>query len=154
MTRRDVIRRHMLGALGVVPLLSAQENSAGIHQEVDLPATPARVYKALIDEKQFAAFSGMAAKIESRAGGEFSLFGGHIVGRNIELVPDHRVVQAWRVVDWPAGLYSIAKFELESSDSGTHLVFDHTAYPPELRDHLTSGWQEHYWGPLKKYFAQ
>jgi len=41
-----------------------------------------------------------------------SLFGGHIVGRHVELAPNERVVQAWRVADWPPGVYSIAKFEL------------------------------------------
>jgi len=144
----------MLTALAAAPLLRAEDNPAAIHQQVDIPASPARVYKALTDEKQFATFSGMAAKIENRAGGEFSLFEDHIVGRNIELVPDKRLVQAWRVATWPAGLYSIAKFELQPHDSGTRLVFDHTAYPAEQRDHLASGWTEHYWDPLKKYFAQ
>jgi activator of HSP90 ATPase len=153
MTRRNLITG-LAGSIAATPLARAEENPCGIHQEVDLPASPARVYKALTDEKQFAAFSGMAAKFANRAGGEFSIFEGHIVGRNIELVPDKRIVQAWRVVDWTAGLYSIAKFELEPHDSGTHVVFDHTAYPSEQRDHLASGWTEHYWDRLKKYFAQ
>ena len=147
-------RRNLMAALAAAPLARAQEPSAAIHQEIDLPATPARVYKALTDDKQFAAFSGMAAKIDARAGGEFSLFEGLIVGRNIELVPDKRIVQAWRPTSWPAGLYSIARFELEPHDSGTHIVFDHTAFPPDKRDSLASGWNEHYWDRLKKYFAQ
>jgi hypothetical protein len=45
-------------------------------------------------------------------GGAFTLFGGHITGRHIELVPDQRIVQAWRVVDWIPVVYSIVKFEL------------------------------------------
>ena len=31
---------------------------------------------------------------------------------------------AWRVVTWPEGIYSIAKFELKPHGSGTQLVFD------------------------------
>lgn len=95
----------------------------------------------------------MSAKIEARAGGAFSLFDGHIIGRNIELVPDRRIVQAWRVVDWPEGIYSIARFELDAQGSGTRLVFDHTSFPAGLHDHLASGWQERYWAPLKKYLG-
>jgi len=80
------------------------------------------------------------------------LFAGHIVGRNVELVPGQRIVQAWRVVTWPEGVYSIARFELKSQAAGTHLVFDHTGFPEDLRDHLAEGWQSNYWALLQKYF--
>src|SRR5215472_12026861 len=157
MTEREMTRREIMGGLalgiGAATPVAAEENSATIHQETDLEATPARVYKALLDQNQFSAFSGMPAKIESRAGGAFSIFGGHIVGRNVELIPDRRIVQAWRVVDWPEGVYSIARFDLTAHGSGTRIVFDHTSFPPGLRDHLASGWTEHYWEPLKKYFS-
>src|ERR1044072_1311264 len=54
---------------------------------------------------------------------------GHIVGRHIELVANERIVQAWRVIDWNPGVYSIVKFELAEHGSGTKLVFDHTGFP-------------------------
>jgi activator of HSP90 ATPase len=125
-----------------------------IHQEEDFQASPHRIYEVLLDAKQFSAFSGdRPAKIDRSVGGPFSLFAGHIAGRNLELVPDRRVVQAWRAVAWPAGVYSIAKFELQGRDSGTHLVFDHTGFPPDLAEHLEGGWQENYWQPLRKYLG-
>jgi activator of HSP90 ATPase len=124
-----------------------------IHQEVDLKASPQRVYEALLDAKQFTAFSAGAADIDGRVGGAFSLFDGHIVGRNVELIPGHRIVQAWRVVTWPEGVYSIARFELKAQGSGTHLAFDHTGFPENERDHLAEGWQSHYWSLLQKYFT-
>jgi activator of HSP90 ATPase len=132
--------------------------SITIHQEVDFKASPERLYEALLDTKQFSAFaagsaefSAKSAKIDRAVGGAFSLFDGHIIGRNVELVPNQRIVQAWRVVDWPAGVYSIVKFELKSQGSGTHLVFDHTGFPEKWRDHLATGWQRHYWDLLTKY---
>jgi activator of HSP90 ATPase len=130
---------------------SAMPRSITIHQEVDFKASPQRVYEALLDTKQFNAFSAMPAEINREVGGAFSLFGGHIIGRNLELIPNKRIVQAWRVVDWPEGVYSIAKFELKPQGNGTHLVFDHTGFPEDLRDHLAEGWQDHYWARLKKY---
>jgi activator of HSP90 ATPase len=70
----------------------------------------------------------------------------------VELIPGHRIVQAWRVVTWSEGVYSIARFELKAQGSGTHVVLDHTGFPEELRDHLAEGWQSHYWALLQKYF--
>src|ERR1700687_614917 len=96
------------------PGAGASLKSITIHQEVDFKASPQRVYVALLDTKQFSAFSTMPAEINREVGGAFSLFEGHIVGRNVELIPNKRIVQAWRVVDWPEGVYSIARFELKA----------------------------------------
>ena len=123
-----------------------------IHQEEDFKARPQRIYEALLDAKQFSAFSGgRSAKIHSEIGDAFSLFAGHIVGLNVELVANHRIVQAWRVAAWPEGVYSIARFELREQGTGTQVLFDHTGFPPNLAEHLASGWQENYWKPLRKY---
>jgi activator of HSP90 ATPase len=125
-----------------------------IHHEVDFKSGPRRIYEALLDAKQFAAFSGgRAAEIHREVGGAFSIFGGHIVGRSLELIPNRRIVQAWRVVPWPEGFYSIARFELLGQGSGTRIIFDHTGFPPELAEHLESGWHENYWVPLRKYLG-
>ena len=123
--------------------------SISIHQEVDFRASPQWLYEALLDSKRFSAFSGRAAEIKREPGGTFSLFGGHIVGRNVELVPNKRIVQAWRVVEWPEGVYSIARFELKAQGSGTRLVFDHIGFPEGLHNHLAEGWEANYWALLK-----
>ena len=126
--------------------------SITIHQEIDFNASPQQLYEALVDSKQFTQFSGRAAEINREVGGAFSLFKGHIIGRNLELVPNERIVQAWRVATWPEGAYSIVRFELKLQGSGTRLVFDHIGFPEGLHDHLAQGWEENYWSLLKKYF--
>jgi activator of HSP90 ATPase len=133
------------------PTTGVAPKAVTIHQEVDFTASPARLYEAMLDSKRFTTFSGRAATIDRKVGGAFSIFDKHIVGMNVELLPNKRIVQAWRVVDWPEGVYSIAKFELTSQGSGTRLVFDHTGFPEDLRDHLAAGWEANYWSLLKKY---
>ncbi len=128
--------------------------SKPIHQEVVFQASPRRVYEALTDAKHFSAFSGGApAEISREAGGPFSCFGGQITGRTIELVPNQRVVQAWRAGNWNDGIYSIARFELKGEGAETRLVFDHAGFPEEQRSHLEGGWPAMYWEPLRKYLA-
>jgi activator of HSP90 ATPase len=131
-----------------------------IHQEISFAVAPHRVYQVLLSSEQFSAstkrlfemFTASSANIDAREGGAFSLFDGHIIGRILELVPDKRIVEAWRVVDWPAGVYSIARFDLEPRGTGTSLMFDHIGFPEGLKEHLTTGWQQHYWDALNKYF--
>ncbi len=72
---------------------------------------------------------GRAADIADDVGGAVSMFGGDIRGRNVELVPGKRVVQAWRSQAWPEGVYSIVRFELAPEGKGTKLVFDQAGHP-------------------------
>lgn len=92
-------------------------------------------------------------EISREVGGQFTIFGGHIIGRHLELVPDERIVQAWRVVDWEPGIFSIAKFALVEAGPQTRIVFDHIGFPTGLAEHLAAGWKAHYWEPLQKFLA-
>jgi activator of HSP90 ATPase len=139
------------------------QKGEAVHQEVIFKANRKRVYEALTDAKQFnkvvqLSAAGMSlgkipTEISHEAGGAFSLFGGHIVGRHVELVPNERIVQAWRVVDWSPGIYSIVKFELTDQGSGAKLVCDHRGFPDGQGQHLAEGWKANYWDPLAKYLG-
>ena len=124
---------------------------ANIHQEATFLAPPSRVYKALVDLKEFAEWTGAPASGGASEGAAFSAFGGHILGRHLELVPDKRVVQAWRAKTWPEGVHSIVRFELHVDGTGTKLVFDHEGFPENERDHLAGGWRSMYWDKMAKY---
>jgi uncharacterized protein YndB with AHSA1/START domain len=137
-----------------------------IHQEVLFKASRKRVYEALTDAKQFnkvvqlsaAVKSGMVSgatptEISREVGGAFSLFGGYVSGRHVELVPNERIVQAWRTGNWNPGVFSIVKFELTEQGSGTKLVLDHRGFPDGDAQHLAEGWKVNYWEPLAKSLA-
>jgi activator of HSP90 ATPase len=121
-----------------------------IHQEVTLNAAPSLVYQALVDTKRFSEVTGAPAIGDGAEGASFSAFGGHVTGRNVELVKDKRVVQAWRAKTWPEGVFSIARFQLEADGRGTKLVFDHEAFPADMKEHLAKGWHANYWEKLAK----
>jgi activator of HSP90 ATPase len=173
-------RRQMIvcstGAIGGMALCAANSDAqAGeeishaeeaIHQVSVIKASRKRVYDALTQTKSFdeitrlspemqagKSLGAVPTRISPEVGGDFAIFGGHIIGRHLELVPAERIVQAWRVVDWDAGHYSIVRFQLREESSGTKIVFDHTGFPKGQADHLASGWKSHYWDGLEKYLA-
>jgi len=157
------MNRHFWNALLVIGTAAAAVaappagGGTSIHQEVDFYSSPigsanaAILYEALLDEKEVGAFSGAPARIDPAAGGAFKLYGGRVTGRNVELVPNRRIVQAWRVETWPAGVYSIVRIELTETDAGVRLVLDQTGFPPEARDALSANWPKKYWDPLRKH---
>jgi activator of HSP90 ATPase len=163
-------------ALGGLSLISPEacaqtkeelsHTAESIHQEVVFKASRKHIYEALTDSKQFERVvqlsdarktmmppSAPPAKISPEVGGAFSTFGGLIVGRQIELVPDTRIVQAWRPAYWEPGVYSLVKFELSDSGAGTKLVLDHRGFPDGDGKTLLEGWNKNYWQPLAKYLA-
>jgi len=167
--RRHPTRRQLIGGIGIAlgsaaiawpkdaqesakqrASTGANQKRTSLHLDMDVKLSPARVYEVLLDEKQFAACTGLPAEIDPKVGGAFSMFKGQIVGRNIELIPAQRVVQAWRPAHWAPGIYSIARFELKPQGSGTVIALDHTGFPEGDFDSLNSGWHEHYWEPLNK----
>jgi activator of HSP90 ATPase len=126
--------------------------STSIHQEVVFKVDPKQVYDALLNSKQFSQLSGDApAQIDGHPGGRFSCFGGMISGRQIELQPNQRIVQAWRARNWPEGMYSIVNIELATHGMGTKLTLNQSGFPADQKEHMERGWRQMYWEPLAKY---
>jgi uncharacterized protein YndB with AHSA1/START domain len=126
-----------------------------IDQEVVVPAAPERVYEAYMSSREHEAFTKNGhAEISRDPGGAFSAHGGFISGRNLDLVPGRRIVQAWRAADWPEGTYSIVRLDLEPAGPNTRLRLHHDGFPDANREHLASGWTTRYWEPLKEYFGR
>jgi activator of HSP90 ATPase len=138
-----------------------------IHQEVMLEASPQRVYQALTRTQDFdmitrlsdgaallAAAGAKPTAISTEIGGAFTLFGGYITGRHLEMLPNERLVQAWRAGSWKAGGFSIAAFYLTIEGGKTRLKFEHRGFPNGNGVSLAQGWHSHYWEPLAKYLAQ
>jgi activator of HSP90 ATPase len=172
-TRRQLITGAALviGGMIVRPNRAVAEQAEGIshsaasiHQESTFSASRKRVYEALTDTEQFDKSTQLTEVMRSTAmakmkkptaisqhvGGAFTLFGGYITGRHIELIPNELIVQAWRTAGWSRGIYSIVRFELIELGANTKIVFDHTGFPNDEAEHLAAGWQANYWQPLEK----
>ncbi len=124
--------------------------SKAIKQTVTIKATPHAIYEALMDEKKHAVFTGGEAKISRKTNGKFTIYGGDIEGKNLELVPDRKIVQSWRYSDWTEGHYSKAIFSLEPTEKGTRLTFTPTDVPDDKYEDIKQGWNDYYWAPMKE----
>jgi activator of HSP90 ATPase len=176
-TRREMIMGSALVVAGTVigPVRVEADADAGIshsaesiHQEPSFTASRTRVYEALTSPRRFDQVSRLSdamkssamasmktpTQISQHAGGPFVLFGGYIVGRHIELVPNELIIQAWRTGAWDRGVYSIVRFELQEQGTGTKILFDHAGFPKGQADHLAAGWQANYWSPMEKFLAK
>ena len=121
-----------------------------IRQTVIFKASPHELYEALMDEKKHSELTGGGARIRRRVGGGFKIYDGEIEGKNLELVPDKKIVQSWRYNDWPDGHYSTATFTFDETEKGTRLVFIQTDVPEDKFEDIKQGWKDYYWKPMKE----
>jgi activator of HSP90 ATPase len=125
-----------------------------IRDEVDLNASPKEVYRAYLDSKTHAAFTGASARMSRVIGGRFTAGDGYISGFNLHLEPGKQIVQAWRGSDWPEGVYSFVSLELRSRGKGTHLTFEQRGIPDAAPSGVSKAeWRTYYWDPWKEYYA-
>ncbi len=125
-----------------------------LHQSVLLNATPHEVYEALMDSRKHAKFTDGKASISRKVGGKFSTFDGYAEGKNLELVPDEKIVQTWRAADWPDGHYSTITFKLTKIESGTKLDFTQIGVPEDQYEDISQGWRDFYWKSMKAFFKK
>ena len=126
-----------------------------IKQKVKFDAPPEVIYDLLTDSKKYSAVTGKKAVIGKSSGDNFSVYGGQATGLIVELVPGKRIVQAWRGHSFPAGVFSMATFNLAAiSDSKTELVLTHRGVPKEMITFIENGWKKYNWEPIKKYLAK
>lgn len=127
-----------------------------ISQTVTLNATPEKIYRMLLDQKEHAAFTGSKASIDPKVSGQFSVFDGYCHGYNIDLIDNRKIVQAWHFAEdgWPEDHFSICTFNIEPAGNKTKLKFLQTKVPEQNVPLLKNGWKEFYWDTMKTYLKE
>jgi uncharacterized protein YndB with AHSA1/START domain len=128
--------------------------SNGFKLSTVLRAQPAAVYRAWLDPRTHAAFTGGGVATSSpRIGGAFTAWEGYIHGTYLALQPGERIVQAWRTTDFPMGAPdSRVEVLLAPTRGGTLLTLVHAQIPAGQEADYQAGWAAFYFRPMKKYF--
>ena len=116
------------------------------------PAPPQVVYDTWLDSEGHAAITDSPATASNEVGGDFTVHGGDINGKNLELVPVKLIRQSWRTQQSAdSDLDSEREITLEPEGTGTRLTLKHTNLMGD-GTHYKTGWVEHYFEPMKEYF--
>ncbi|MEI8061582.1 MAG: SRPBCC family protein [Candidatus Berkelbacteria bacterium] len=117
-------------------------------------AEPVQVYGVFMNAQSHAAFTNAAARIDDKVGGEFEVWDGYATGKNLELIPNKKIVQSWRASDWPEGIESTITIELSVDNGKTKMEFTQTGIPDEFAADFEQGWTDYYWQPMKEYLEK
>ncbi|MEW5740165.1 MAG: SRPBCC domain-containing protein [Myxococcota bacterium] len=117
-----------------------------------IPARPERIFNAWLDPEEHGKMIGSLATAESD--GRFTAWDGYIEGRTLETDEPRKIVQSWRTTEFPEGAPdSRLTVALEAADGGTKVTLTHENIPDGQGASYESGWQEHYFEPMTRYFS-
>jgi activator of HSP90 ATPase len=125
-----------------------------ISQRVKFSASAETLFEMYMDSKKHAASTGAPAKLSRKVGGTWSAHGGSIGGKNLLIVPDKQIVQAWRARFWKKGELSILIMTFEKAAGGAIVALVHVGVPQHDQKGVRNGWPKYYWKPWRKYLGK
>lgn len=118
-----------------------------------IPADIENVFKFWTDSKLHTSITGSTAKINGKAGGEFTCWDEYISGHFVEIDHPKRIIQNWRTVEFPDNSPdSILTLSFKKQNEGTKITLVQTRIPDGQGDDYKQGWIDHYFDLMKKYF--
>lgn len=79
-------------------------NTVTLKEDIEFQTSADQLYQTFVDPQRVAAFTRAApSEFEPKEGGKFSLFGTNVQGVFKVLDKDKKIVQSWRLADWPKG---------------------------------------------------
>lgn len=115
--------------------------------------TAEELYAALTEQERIQEFTQSSAKVDASRGGTFVLFNGNVTGKFQELVSEEKIVMQWRYKSWPEGHHSKVTISLDQKDDRTELKLIQTGIPEEDFERTKQGWEQFYWGNMKRRFC-
>lgn len=123
-----------------------------IEQRYLIRATPDKIWRALTNPKVIEKWGGGPAKMSDKVGFEFSLWGGDIYGKNVEVInsskSEKKLVQEWYGGEWE--FPSLVTFILNYDGEKTEVILVHKDLPKDEITDFAEGWRDFYFGPIKK----
>jgi len=113
-------------------------------------AEPSDIYSALTNPFTIELWSGYPAVMSAEPGSEFSLWEGDISGKNLEFIPDRKVVQEWYFGEQPEK--SIVTISIQQFREDSQITVEHTNIPDEDFEEIAEGWREYYIGAIIRFF--
>jgi len=132
-------------------------NTTTVTDTEEFRAPASELYKTFTDPQRIAAFTRAPPKVfeGAKKGGKFELFGGNVSGEYLELEEPKKIVQSWRLDQWPKGHYSRLQIDFDQNDVDNVTVMRVTwsGVPIGQEEVTKRNWGEYYVRSIKQTFG-
>ncbi|KAK3503716.1 activator of Hsp90 ATPase [Neurospora crassa] len=132
-------------------------NTTTVVDSAEFRTSADELYATFTDPGRLAAFTRAPPKVfeGAKPGGKFVLFDGNVSGEYVELQEPTKIVQKWRLEQWPQGHYSTLKIEFDQNDVDkvTVMRVEWTGVPVGQEEIVKNNWNEYYVRSIKRTFG-
>ena len=132
-------------------------NTTTVTDNEEFRAPASELYQTFTDPSRISAFTRAAPKLfeGAKKGGKFELFGGNVSGEYLELVEPTKIVQSWRLDQWPQGHFSRLEinFDQNDVDNVTVMRVSWSGVPVGQEEVTKRNWSEYYVRSIKQTFG-
>ena len=132
-------------------------NTTTVNSTEEFRTTASELYATFTSADRLAAFTRSPPKLfeGAKVGGKFELFGGNVSGKFVELEEPTKIVQEWRLGQWPEGHYSRLeiRFDQNERDAVTMMRVVWNGVPLGQEEVTRRNWGEYYVRSIKTTFG-
>ncbi len=132
-------------------------NTTSVNSSEEFRTTAVELYMTFTSPERLAAFTRAPPKVFEGAhvGGKFELFGGNVIGEFVELNEPTKIVQKWRLSQWPEGHFSRLDitFDQNEQDAVTIMRVVWDGVPVGQEEVTRRNWGEYYVRSIKTTFG-
>ena len=136
---------------------ASRVNTTTVNSNEEFRTTAAELYETFTSPDRLAAFTRAPPKLFEGAhvGGRFELFGGNVSGKFMELDKPTKIVQQWRLAQWPDDHHSTLKIEFDQNevDAVTVMRVVWDGVPVGQEEVTRRNWGEYYVRSIKTTFG-
>ncbi|KKA29228.1 hypothetical protein TD95_000948 [Thielaviopsis punctulata] len=132
-------------------------NTTTVQDTEEFRTTADELYMTFTDVARISAFTRAQPKVFEGAhkGGKFEIFDGNVSGEYVELEAGKKIVQSWRLKQWPAGHHSQLEISFDQNDVDhvTVMRVEWKGVPIGQEDVTKRNWNEYYVRSIKQTFG-
>ncbi|KAK5196166.1 Co-chaperone [Exophiala xenobiotica] len=132
-------------------------NTTTVTATDEFRTTAEEMYQTFTDPQRLAAFTRAPPRVfeGAKPGAKFAIFDGNVSGEFVTLEPPKKIVQKWRLAQWPEGHTSTQEifFDQNDVDRVTNMRVTWTGVPVGQEEVVQRNWEGYYVRSIKQTFG-
>jgi activator of HSP90 ATPase len=132
-------------------------NTTTVTATDEFRTTAEEMFQTFTDPQRLAAFTRAPPKVfeGAKTGGKFAIFDGNVTGEFLELEKPTKIVQKWRLAQWPSDHFSTQEivFDQNEIDHVTSMRCIWRGVPVGQEEVVKRNWEGYYVRSIKQTFG-
>eukprot|EP01134_Creolimax_fragrantissima_P006860 CFRG6860T1 len=135
------------------PTKMDSKSTANVTIKAEFKCSASDAYSVFTDPQKVQAWAQTGVKMVPEVGHEWSLFGGNVTGKFLELEPSKMIKQTWRFSSWAGSHHSEVTITFDQGSSSTAVSINQTGVPKAEAEKVKEGWRQNYLKRINSVFG-